>query len=218
MLAAGVEEQSTLYWALHAVLVSRRAEHDIFNQAFQLFWRDPDYIKQLLSVMVPNMRGAPAERNDAVARRLAEQIMSGATSRHRRNGTNADDARGTASDAELFQAKDFEEMAAEELRLARRVLAEMVLPLSEIRTRRFAPASRGERLDMRRMLRRMGAQGGDNLLPLYRARVWRRPAAGRLLRHLRVDGQLCAHPPALPLCDDQRPRPRAQLPVRHAAH
>src|SRR5262245_774391 len=59
VLAAGVEDQATLYWALHAVLVSRRGEHDIFNQAFQLFWRDPDYIKQLLSVMAPNMRGLP---------------------------------------------------------------------------------------------------------------------------------------------------------------
>jgi uncharacterized protein len=176
VLAAGIEDQATLYWALHAVLVSRRAEHDIFDQAFHLFWRDPDYIKQLLSVMVPNMNGLPAEKNDAVARRLAEQIMSSATSRHAPERDELRiDARGTASDAELFQAKDFEQMSAEELRLARRILSEMILPLAEIRTRRFTPASRGERLDIRRMLRRMGSQGPDALLPLYRARVWRRP-------------------------------------------
>jgi uncharacterized protein len=176
VLAAGVEDQATLYWALHTVLVSRRAEHDIFNQAFQLFWRDPDYIKQLLSVMVPNMRGLPAERNDAIARRLAEQIMAASNSRHAPERDELIiDARGTASDAELFQAKDFEQMSAQELRLARRVLSEMVLPLAEIRTRRFTPAARGERLDLRRMLRRMGSQGPDALLPLYRARAWRRP-------------------------------------------
>jgi uncharacterized protein len=176
VLAAGIEDQSTLYWALHAVLVSRRAEHEIFNQAFQLFWRDPDYIKQLLSVMVPNMRGFPAEKNDAVARRLAEQIMSASSTRHAPERDELKiDASGTASDAELFQAKDFEQMSAEELRLARRVISEMVLPLAEIRTRRFTPAVRGERLDIRRMLRRMGSQGPDALLPLYRARTWRRP-------------------------------------------
>jgi uncharacterized protein with von Willebrand factor type A (vWA) domain len=176
VLAAGVEDQATLYWALHAVLVSRRAEHEIFSQAFQLFWRDPDYIKQLLSVMAPNMRGLPAERNDAVARRIAEQIMSPASTRHasRRDEIRID-AAGTASDAELLQAKDFEQMSAEELRLARRVLSEMVLPLAEIRTRRFTPAQRGERIDIRRMLRRMGSQGPDALLPLYKAPAWRRP-------------------------------------------
>ncbi len=176
VIAAGVEDQATLYWALHAVLVSRRAEHEIFNQAFQLFWRDPDYIKQLLSVMAPNMRGLPAERTDAVARRIAEQIMSPASTRHasRRDEIRID-AAGTSSDAELFQAKDFEQMSAEELRLARRVLSEMVLPLAEIRTRRFTPAQRGERIDIRRMLRRMGSQGPDALLPLYKAPAWRRP-------------------------------------------
>jgi len=176
VLAAGIADQTTLYWALHAVLVSRRAEHDLFNQAFQLFWRDPDYIKQLLSVMAPNMRGMPAEKTDAVAPRIAEQLMSAAA---RQNAPERDrlsvDARGTASDAELLRHKDFEQMSAAELRLVRRVISEMVLPLSQIRTRRFTPAARGGRLDMRRMLRRMGSQGPDAMLPLYKARAWRRP-------------------------------------------
>jgi uncharacterized protein with von Willebrand factor type A (vWA) domain len=175
VLAAGIADQATLYWALHAVLVSRRAEHDIFNQAFQLFWRDPDYIKQLLSVMVPNLRGLPAQKNDAVARRLAEQIMSQAGRDAPARDQLVVDTRGTAGEAERLQAKDFEQMSAEELRLARRVIAEMVLPLAEIRTRRFIPAPRGERLDMRRMLRRMGSQGSDAMLPLYKTRARRRP-------------------------------------------
>jgi uncharacterized protein len=176
VLAAGIEDQATLYWALHAALVSRRAEHDIFHQAFQLFWRDPDYVRQLLSVMVPNLRGLPAARNDAVARRLAEQLMSGAAACHAPERDELRiDAKGTASETELLRSKDFEQMSASELRLARRVIAEMVLPLDEIRTRRFAPARRGERLDIRRMLRRTGNQGRDGLLPLYKARRWRRP-------------------------------------------
>ncbi len=176
VLAAGIEDQTTLYWALHAVLVTRRADHDIFHQAFQLFWRDPDYVKQLLSVALPNMRGLPTQKNDAVARRLAEQLMASSSSRDAPERDRiAFDASGTASDAELFQAKDFEQMSAEELRLARRVIGEMALTLAEIRTRRFTPAAQGERLDIRRMLRRMGAQGPDALLPLYRASAWRRP-------------------------------------------
>lgn len=176
ILAAGVENEATLYWALHAVLVSRRAEHDIFNQAFHLFWRDPDYIKQLLSVMAPNLRGVPGEKTDAVARRLAEQLMSSA---HRRDAPERDriavDARGSASDAELLQHKDFEQMSAEELRLSRQVIRDMALPLAKIRTRRFQPAPRGETLDMRRMLRRVGSQGPDFMLPLMKTRRWRSP-------------------------------------------
>jgi uncharacterized protein len=175
VLAAGIADQATLYWALHAVLVSRRAEHDIFNQAFQLFWRDPDYVRQLLSVMAPNMRGLPAQKNDAVARRLAEQIMAQAGREAPARDQLQIDMRGSASAAELLQAKDFEQMSAQELRLARRVIAAMTLPLAEVRTRRFAPAPRGEKPDIRRMLRRMGSQGPDAMLPLYKARAWRRP-------------------------------------------
>lgn len=175
VLAAGIADQGTLYWALHAVLVSRRAERDIFHQAFQLFWRDPDYVRQLLSVMAPNLRGLPAQKNDAVARRLAEQIMAQAGGDAPQRDQLQLDMRGSASGAELLQDKDFEQMSAEELRLARRVIAAMTLPLAEIRTRRFAPARRGEKPDIRRMLRRMGSQGPDAMLPLYKARAWRRP-------------------------------------------
>ena len=32
--------RSDLYWALHAVLVERRDQHDLFDQAFRLFWRE----------------------------------------------------------------------------------------------------------------------------------------------------------------------------------
>lgn len=176
VLAAGIADQTTLYWALHASLVSRRAEHDIFHQAFHLFWRDPDYIKQLLSVMVPNMRGLPARKDDAVARRLAEQIMAASRGQPARERDEVRiDAQGTASDAERLQTRDFEQMSAAELRLARRVIAEMGLSFAEIRTRRYAPSRRGERLDMRRMLRRMGARGDAALIPLHTSRVWRRP-------------------------------------------
>lgn len=66
-------------------------------------------------------------------------------------------------------------MSAEEQRRARDAISRMALMLDEIRTRRYAPASRGGRLDLRRMLARMAAEGTDSLRPAWRARQWRRP-------------------------------------------
>jgi uncharacterized protein with von Willebrand factor type A (vWA) domain len=174
VLAAGVADQKVLYWTLHAVFVQRRADHDIFHQAFHLFWRDPGYLQQLLSVLVPNLR-PPQARQDAMARRLADSLF---TAREGANAVPRDqlqvDASGTMSDAEGVQTRDFEQMTAEELRLARRVVREMGLLLKARRTRRYQGSRRG-RLDLRGMLRRAGARGPDALLPQYRAPRMRTP-------------------------------------------
>ena len=36
------------YWALHAVFVNRRDQHEIFDQAFHIFWRDPRLLERML--------------------------------------------------------------------------------------------------------------------------------------------------------------------------
>ncbi|MDX2265727.1 MAG: VWA domain-containing protein [Hyphomicrobiales bacterium] len=175
VLAAGVEDVKTLFWTLHAVFVSKRSEADIFNQAFHLFWRDPGYVQQLMSVMVPSLKREPRTQ-DAMARRLAESLMSrkAAEAAPERDELRFE-ATGTFSGAEVLQSKDFEQMSAEELRLAREAVKHMGLAMAEMRTRRFAPASRGERLNVRAMLKAMGAHGPDALRPMWRARAWRRP-------------------------------------------
>jgi hypothetical protein len=175
VLAAGVEDAKTLFWTLHSVFVSRRSEAEIFNQAFHLFWRDPGYVQQLMSVMVPNLKREP-QRQDAMARRLAESLM---TKRAAEAAQTRDElkfeATGTFSGAEVLQSKDFEQMSAEELRLARATLRGMGLAMAEMRTRRFRPSRRSERLDTRAMLRAMGRGGPDALRPMWKARTWRKP-------------------------------------------
>jgi uncharacterized protein with von Willebrand factor type A (vWA) domain len=178
VMAAGIGNPKTLYWTLHAVFVSRPSEHDIFNQAFHLVWRDPDYLQQLLSVMAPNARGAQAAPRDPVARRLADSLFLRKAEMQAVEREEIQlDARGSASDAETLAEKDFEQMTAAELRLARRVIADLAVALAEIRTRRFAasPRSSGERLDFRRMMRASGGRGLEAMLPLFKIRRTRRP-------------------------------------------
>ena len=79
--AAGVQDPKVFYWTLHTVFVSHPSEREIFAQAFHLIWRDPDYIRQLLSVMVPNLRNSGAPR-DAMARRLADSLFLSREAEH----------------------------------------------------------------------------------------------------------------------------------------
>jgi uncharacterized protein len=177
VLAAGIESPTILYWTLHSVFVSRPQEREIFNQAFHLIWRDPGYLQQLLSVMVPNLRGGASAPRDAMARRLADSLFLRREAQHAVEREKLQiDARGTASELEALASKDFEQMTADELRLARRVIADLAAALAKRRTRRFVASQRqGERLDLRRMLRAAGTRGLEGMLPLYRERQKRAP-------------------------------------------
>ncbi|MGO9170987.1 MAG: vWA domain-containing protein [Rhodomicrobium sp.] len=177
VMAAGLEDPKVFYWTLHAVFVSRPSEREIFNQAFHLIWRDPGYIQQLLAVMVPNLRNSGAPR-DAMARRLADSLFLRRDAEHAVEREMLQlDARGTASDLEVLASKDFEQMTADELRFARRAIADLAQHLARRSTRRFSPAGGGggRRLDMRRMLRRAGSRGLAGVQPLYKERQRRAP-------------------------------------------
>ena len=47
----GIEDLSRLYWAMHTAFVKRRSERELFNQAFVIFWRDPGFLKRMMSLM-----------------------------------------------------------------------------------------------------------------------------------------------------------------------
>ncbi len=178
VMAAGIADPKILYWTLHSVFVTRPSERDIFAQAFHLVWRDPAYLQQLLSVMTPTARGAKAHPRDPIARRLADSLFlrRGEMEAVEREELQLD-ARGTGSDVEALAEKDFEQMTSAELLLARRVIADLAVSLAQIRTRRFSATarSRGERLDLRKMLRASSGQGMEAMLPLFKTRQMRRP-------------------------------------------
>ncbi|MFP3920263.1 MAG: vWA domain-containing protein [Dichotomicrobium sp.] len=176
VLAVGIDDPKRFYWTLHAVFVSRRVEHDIFNQAFVMFWRDPGFLDQLMSLMLPTARSGQAPDDKALSRRMAEALFASRGEEAPRHEEQVDlRATGSWSDRTRFQDKDFEQMSAAELRETRRQIAALALPFERLRSRRFAPVSAHGRLDLRRMLRDMAARGPDYLRPAFRRRRWVRP-------------------------------------------
>ena len=80
------------------------------------------------------------------------------------------DARFTTSASEVLKRRDFAQMTALELVLARRELAKLALPLDAVRMRRFRPAGRREKIDPRATMRQAMKTGGDLILPRFRER------------------------------------------------
>jgi hypothetical protein len=84
------------------------------------------------------------------------------------------DASLTVSARESLNTMDFESMTTEELAAARAALTRLKLKLPRVRTRRYAPHARGERIDPRASLRASLRLGGATIA-LKRRSVVRRP-------------------------------------------
>ncbi|MEL6871432.1 MAG: VWA domain-containing protein [Pseudomonadota bacterium] len=175
VLTVGLEDPRRLYWALHAAFVQKRADREIFNQAFVMFWKDPGYLEQMLSLVVPSMRASVEAEDKALSRRLSESLFRPRTPEAPKQEDIVEiDAQGTFSATDAFNQKDFEEMSADELVRARRTISGLILPFDRLRTRRFAPSGNG-RLDLRQMIREAGARGPDALRPKWRQPRYKRP-------------------------------------------
>lgn len=160
--AVGIGNRADFYWALHAVFVNRRDQREVFDQAFHVFWRNPDILKRMMGLMLPTIRTESPDTQDPMSRRVADALRGTAPEAEGPEKSEIEvDASFTVSAQERLQEKDFEKMSAAEMAEAKRMLARIALPVAEVTTRRHRPDPRGARVDPRATLRRMLRSGGD---------------------------------------------------------
>jgi hypothetical protein len=169
---AGIGRREDFYWTLASVFVDRREQRELFDQAFHMFWRDPDLLGRILHMMLPKVEGL-IDRREPGPRRLQEAFGRGAPQRKALpqqppQGEVQIDAMLSFSANERLERMDFETMTHAELQEARRCIARLQLPLRQVRTRRLVADARGSRVDARSSLRAaVAAHGG--VIPLRRA-------------------------------------------------
>ncbi len=177
----GVGRRTDLYWTLHAALVNRRDQRPLFDQAFHIFWRNPELLKRAMALMLPQIDGGRDESGEQMIRRLAEAMADRRTPAQGDAGDDEEppeievDAALTFSDKEVLQGIDFEQMSSEELEQAKRAISEMRLPVRPIPTRRFDVSPTGGRVDLRRTLRRSLRGGGAGIELVTKTRRFRPP-------------------------------------------
>ncbi|MDQ0315714.1 vWA domain-containing protein [Amorphus orientalis] len=169
---AGIERRDDFYWTLHAVLVSKREHHILFDAAFHQFWRPRGLLEkmiELLSPVAPPRAPEPAKKAGAL--RVSKALQSGREERSEPETPELEiDARQTSSGREILQKKDFAQMTAEEIAQAKAALRDLVLPLDTVKTRRFTPAAHGRRIDIRRTIRQSLRGGGQSMTLAFRKR------------------------------------------------
>jgi len=178
VLKVGLSNRDDFYWALHAVFVKRLAQREIFNQAFFIFWRNPEILERMMQLVLPDISdptNAPKESED-VLRRVTEALSSNSSNGEERVEEEVEfDASLTWSSNELFGEKDFEKMSTEEIQLAISAVRRIKLPQNLVQIRRFKVSNIGKRIDMRRTMRAVLRSSADFIPLMKRERLKRRP-------------------------------------------
>lgn len=171
---AGFESRDDFHAVLASCLVDRVEHQDLFDQAFRLFWRDPDLLGRMMAMLLPRVQGledrAALPREN---RRLADALFPAKHQLHERGDEPERveiDASLTFSTREILRKADFDSMTREEWQAAIAAVRQWRTRLPWIRTRRFEAAAHGSRLDWRRLAARSARRGGE-----FDGLCWRRP-------------------------------------------
>ena len=173
---AGLESRADFRDTLAACLLDRVEHRELFDQAFHLFWRDPDLAGRMMAMLLPKVQANTDQPPVPENRRLGEALFP-----HQPQQPNPTppperievDAALTWNDRELLRKADFETMSADEWRAAQALLRRMTPLFEPIATRRperaHGPGAQA-RIDGRATLRALARTGGD----VWQLR-WQRP-------------------------------------------
>ena len=191
----GITNRHDFYWTLHAVFVNRVSQRELFEQAFEVFWRAPRVGEHPIG---PDL----AQCSQELSRRLSDALYGDKTittkfapppPRLERDGVL------TYSEREVLRTRDFEAMSAEEIARAKAAIESMRPLLVPVSSRRYRAHSRGRLVDMRASLRASLRSGGSTIC-LVRRRNRERP------------------PPLVVLCDISGSMSRYSRMLLHFVH
>nr|WP_116308619.1 VWA domain-containing protein [Cupriavidus taiwanensis] len=168
--------------ALAALVLSGPDQRPLFDAAFDLFWRDPDWEGKLRALLLPRVdAGAPPPKRsnrlaDALAARQPEMPSRPAQTEAERVHVPL-----TFSDQERLAQRDFETLTAQEWRALQHLVRTRRARLALQRTRRLRAATCGTHADLRASARLAVRQHGEWLRWKFRKHAERKPPLVLLL-------------------------------------
>lgn len=171
----GLNGQQDLHDALLPIFVNRYEQIELFEQAFYVFWQNPKLMERMMSAMLPTIKTPEADQEE-ILRRLGDALGKNEQSLEQEAEEQIEfDARLSYSQQEIIQQKDFEQMSAEEIAEAKKLIAQMRLPIQQLKTRRFSKQNNGDQIDMRRTLR-SALRSRDSIPLQFKQRKTRNPS------------------------------------------
>ena len=160
--------------AARALLVHRRSDLELFDEAFQVFWRRPAHGRSMR-----DLRSMGEERRYRTPRvtphreDTSDGPPGGDDSEDAGNRQPVVDLQRSFSAREVLRQRDFAEFTTAEVSAARALMGELVWDLGRRRTRRLTWGD-GSDIDLRRSMRKSLSHGGE-MLELARRRRKTKP-------------------------------------------
>lgn len=161
----GLRRRDDVYQAFYSIFVTHRDQVELFDQAFDLFWRSPSQLPSMMSLLLPR---SPVPASQPPASLRVRQAMQESRlqipplkSRKPRQDPPEPEIVFTYSPQEILRKKDFADFTTDEILEARRMLAEMRWPIEPYETRRRVPDPQGHLLDLRQTIRRSLRHHGE---------------------------------------------------------
>ena len=175
----GLQRRDDFYWTLYSVFVNRFDQNALFDQAFHIFWKNPDILKKMMDMMLPTTFLDQVNSDaDEISKRLSQALAPSEAPDNSDEESREEveiNAELTTSANELLQEKDFENMSVEEMEQSKKAIRALKLPIREVKTRRLRASNHTKKVDMRRTLRASQRTGGATIPLRFKAPVRRHP-------------------------------------------
>jgi uncharacterized protein with von Willebrand factor type A (vWA) domain len=162
-----IGKKSDFFYAARALLVHDREDLELFDEAFELFWRKPAEswdLGEWQGLTRRRRQSGPIVTHPPL-KEAPQTSDSGSTSGQE---LSVIEVTRTYSDRELLRHKNFAEMNAEESEAVKQMMSHLLWKVSERKTRRHRPGKGHHLIDMRRTLRRSLRSEGEIFNWLYR--------------------------------------------------
>jgi uncharacterized protein with von Willebrand factor type A (vWA) domain len=165
-----IGRKADFYHAARSLLVHRREDIPLFDEAFEVFWRKIEEGWTTLNLQAlgerrrfkrPVFTPPPLKKPDSRSTAPPQEDETSA------NEPPVIQATLTYSAREVLRYKDFSELTGEELQAIKQMIAELIWQLGMRRSRRLGPGN-GTVLDLQRTLRRNLKYGGEILVWAHR--------------------------------------------------
>ncbi|MBI1398230.1 MAG: VWA domain-containing protein [Betaproteobacteria bacterium] len=165
----GIARRDDVYWAFASLFVARREHFEVFDQAFDAFWRARDVAGAATGASsgLPSATADESLLNRRVMEAVAEELGEGETAppvvREQTELVLA------PSSNEALRTRDFASMSVQEMAEVQRLMARLRLPIPPVRTRRREANVHGGSVDTRATFRR-AVRGTRELILLQHCR------------------------------------------------
>lgn len=154
--------RADFFHASRSLLVHRREDLALFEQAFEMFWQQP--VERWKNTLLGGLDSPRSRKNPRIQSAL---LREGGAAGERNDPEESPPEEPPAfevnriySAREVLRYRDFADLTGDEMEAIQRLISELVWQLGDRRTRRFR-RGRGPRFDLRRTLRWSLRHGGE---------------------------------------------------------